>query len=458
MTRPALFICSVFAVSLCASFVIAGGGSQLFKLLPDDGINNDEFGFSVAASGTVGIIGSRAADTVANDNTGSAYLFDLTTGLQLAELAAAQTDPNDQFGFSVGISGQLAIVGALLNGDNGQGAGAAYLFDTQTGLLTQTLFATDFVGSESFDRFGTSVGISGANAIVGAPSAAEGMPQTGAAYIFDTATGTQLRRLAVETESNNNRFGISVAIDGNLAVIGASGDDENAFDAGAAYFYDLSTDTLTRITPADAQAGDEFGISVAIRGDIAVIGARSDDDNGSQAGSAYLYHVPSGALIAKLLSNDGTVNDRFGSSVGISNTTVIVGAFGTNDLGGNSGSAYLFDIATGLQLDELIAGDGQSGDEFGAAVAIDGQRILIGALEDNNKNGFDAGAAYVFEQSSPVCPGDCDGSGAIDFNDLVSMLFEFGNPMFGDGCDADASGGVDFNDLVAALFLFGPCP
>ena len=109
--------------------------------------------------------------------------------------------------------------------------------------------------------------------IVGAPSTSDEGSQSGAAYLIDASTGVQLVRLAPDSLSADDRFGLSVAIHGNIALIGASGDDENGSNAGAVYIYQILENVLTKITPPDAQAGDEFGSSVAIDGPLAVIGA-----------------------------------------------------------------------------------------------------------------------------------------------------------------------------------------
>ena len=449
--------CSALAVSIFAGSVSAGTGNQLFKLLPDNGAADDEFGTSVGVSGSIAVVGSLRADNGAS-NTGAAYLFDVVTGLQMAQLVSAATDANDQFGGAVAISGQTAVVGAQQNNVNGSGAGTVYVFSTATGALIHTLLANDTTGSEAFDLFGGAVGIDGQTVVIGAVGANSAGAQAGAAYIFDAMTGMQSARIAPASLSAGDRFGGAVAISGDIAVIGAVGDDENGSNAGAAYIYHTITQSLTRITPDDAQAGDEFGSAVAIDDGIAIIGAQSDDDNGSQAGSAYVYDTATGQFLFKLLTDDGISNDRFGASASISGTTAVVGAFATDGAGGNSGSAYLFDTTTGLQFAQITADDAASNDEFGTAVAIDGDSIVIGAHEDTNANGSDAGAAYAFGASSPPCLGDCDDSGTINFNDLVSMLFEFGNPTPSDECNADGVGIVDFNDLVATLFLFGPCP
>jgi len=250
-------------------------------------------------------------------------------------------------------------------------------------------------------------------------------------------------------------FGFSVAISDDVAIIGAYGDDDHGAFSGSAYVYDATTgNQLFKLISDDGANGDLLGWSVAISGDIAVVGALNDNDNGSNSGSAYVFDMTTGNQLFKLLADDGAAGDYFGESVGISGTTAIIGAQEDGDNGYLSGSVYVFDVATGNQLFKLLADDGDTFDYFGKSVAISGTTAIVGAVGDAD-NGTDSGSAYIF---GSVCLGDCDGSGTVDFNDLTAMQFVYGPANPGDPCDADESGTIDFNDLVEALFFFGPCP
>jgi hypothetical protein len=125
-----------------------------------------------------------------------------------------------------------------------------------------------------------------------------------------------------------------------------------------------------------------------------------DDDNGSDSGSAYLFDVSTGAQIVKLTPSDGAEGDGFGRSVAISGNLAIVGAEGDDDNGSNSGSAYIFDVTTGTQLAKLVAGDGAPIELFGVWVSIDGNTALVGAPLDDD-NGINSGSAYLFFVPEP---------------------------------------------------------
>ena len=446
-------------------------GDQLFKLLADDGAAGDLFGFSVAISGAPGmemaIVGARRDDD--NGSTsGSAYLFDTATGQQIAKLLPNDGAAADAFGWSVGISGTTAIVGAPGHDDNGTGSGSAYLFDTTTGLQINKLLPKDgAIG----DSFGNSVAISGSIAVVGAmfnDDACPGIPlcDSGSAYLFDTTTGKQIVKLLPDDIAGNMRFGNSVAISGTIAIVGAYWDNDNGPTSGSAYLFDTITGKqLAKLLPDDGATHDWFGRSVGISHkpgmNVAIIGAPLDDDNGTDSGSAYLFDTITGQQIAKLLPDDGGELSRFGLAAAISGTpgkeTAIVGAWSDSDNGYQSGSAYLFDAITGKQLDKLLPDDGAQGDEFGWSVGISGATAIIGAVHDND-NGFHSGSAYLFDAAAPGnCPWDIDDNGIVGASDLLALLANWGTDPDGPP-DFDGDGNVDQSDLAVLLTNWGPCP
>ena len=373
------------------------------KILADDGAAGDHFGLSVAGSGDTAIVGAVFTDPLA---AGSAYLFKdngLGDWSQIAELLAGDGAAGDQFGFSVSISNDTAIVGAHGDDDNGSGSGSAYVFQNDGSGWTQTakLVASDGAAG---DLFGASVSISGNTAIVGAFGDDDNGADAGAAYFFEddgSGTWTQVAKLAAGDGSASDQFGRSVSISGSTAIIGASGHDGNGSDAGAAYvFHDDGTgwSLVDSIAAGDGASGDFFGTSVSISGSTAIIGAFADDDNGVDSGSVYLFEYDGSSWqeLDKLLAADGAAGDFFGTSVSISDGAAIVGAWGDDDQGSDAGAAYLFgDDGTGWsELDKLFAGDGAASDFFGVSVGLSGGTAVIGASGDDD-NGSLAGAAYI---------------------------------------------------------------
>ena len=414
---------------------------QTHKLTADDAAEDDWFGWSVAVSGDVAIIGALRNDSAGQD-AGSAYLCDVTSGYLYDQLFAYDHSPDDFFGFSVSINGDLALVGAVGDDDD---TGSAYVFDVTTGWQLHKLIADD---PAEGDWFGYSVALDGDFALVGAPG---DDTFTGSAYVFDVTTGQQLHKLMADDGAEFDMFGYSVVIDGDLALVGADGDDDYA---GSAYVFDVTTgQQLHKLTADDPAEGDDFGYSVAIDGDLALIGAPGDDDN---AGSAYVFDVTTGQQLHKLTADDPAEWDGFGWSVSISGDIAIIGARNDQARRSGSGSAYVFHLATGQQLDKLLADDAAEGDRFGFSVSISGNVALVGAPGDDDAcpedPECDSGSAYLFE--AVQCPADFDGDGDVDTADLLFLLGAWGTP----NGDVDGDGDTDTADLLALLAAWGECP
>ena len=449
--RRLMLLLAATALVLSTTAAQADLGDQLFKLLADDGTAGNAFGRSVTISGVTAIVG--ASDD--SDNglwSGSAYLFDTTTRQQIAKLLPEDGAALDFFGYSVAISGTTAIVGARMDDDNGIDSGSAYLFDITTGQQIAKLLPND---GEAGDYFGTSVAISGTTAIVGAPEDDDNDGNSGSAYLFDTTTGQQIAKLLPSDGAAGDEFGYSVAIHRASAVVGARGDHDNGNRSGSAYvFHTTSGEQNVKLLPYDGAANDEFGTSVSIRGEIAIIGAPEDRDNGVGSGSAYMFNTITGEQIAKLLPSDGSPLDRFGISVAIGSVTAIVGASGDEDNGDVSGSAYLFDTITGQQIAKLLPDDGAAEDYFGRSGAISGTTAIVGAFW-NDDNGIDSGSAYVF--AAAFCPWDLDDDGAVGPFDLAFLL-GFWGPNPDHPADLDSDGEVGPFDLALLLGNWGSCP
>ena len=197
--------------------------------------------------------------------------------------------------------------------------------------------------------YGLSVAIDGDIAVTGARG---GGNFTGSSYVYERILGvwTEVKKLTASDGASNDTFGTSVAISGTTIIIGAPGDDGTGFDEGSAYIFEKgvtwpATETK-KIVASDAAVFDNFGFSVGISGTIAIIGARTDDGVGSNEGSAYIFEKgvtwPSTETV-KLVASDAFPGGQFGFSVGISGTIAIVGTPFDDDGGTQSGSAYIFE-------------------------------------------------------------------------------------------------------------------
>jgi len=401
---------------------------ELDKLLASDGAAGDCFGYSVSISGDYAIVGA-VFDDDNGTNSGSAYIFyyDGASWSEQAKLLPADGNDGDEFGYSVSISGAYAVVGARLDDDNGINSGSAYIFKRSgTNWSEQAkLLASDGAAG---DQFGRSVSISGAYAIVGAFADDDNGSYSGSAYIFQRSgtTWSQQDKLTASDGAADDWFGISVSISGDYAVIGALADDDSGSNSGSAYifYYDgASWSEQAKLLAADGAAGDFFGWSVSVSGDYAIVGAFDDDDNGSDSGSAYIFKRSgtSWSEQAKLLPADGAADDLFGNSVSISGDYAVVGARLDDDNGINSGSAYIFERSgtSWSQQAKLVASDGAAGDYFGGSVSISGDYAIIGAYGDDD-NGTGSGSAYMFGKI-PCPSADLTGDCLVNFKDFAIM-------------------------------------
>ncbi len=404
----------------------AGVWTQQAILKASNGGPGDLFGFSVAVDGDTIIVGARNEDsnarTVNGDgsnnsasNSGAAYIFTRSAGVwtQQAYLKANNADADDDFGYSVNVSGDTAVVGARLeDGDattvNGNGStnsasgsGAAYVFTRSAGAWTQQAYLKSS-NSGAGDNFGVSVAVDVDTILVGA-SFEDGSATTvngtvndnatsaGAAYVFTRSAGvwTQQAYLKANNSELADLFGIYVALDGDTAVIGSinessnaktvngNGSNNNAPSSGAAYVFTRSAGTWTQqayLKANNSGVDDRFGTSVAVSGDVVVVGANAEDS----------------------------------SSTGIDSTP--------NELAADSGAAYVYFRSSGAwsQQSYLKANQFSPGDFFGGAVAVSGGTVLVGAqLEDGSNTGINStpnelasssGAAYIFTGLGPVVP------------------------------------------------------
>ncbi len=405
-----------FAVVLFIGTVpaLAQTATQVAKLVATDMAEEDNFGFSVAVSGDTAVVGARF-DDAAGSNSGSAYVFVRNpsdgTWTQQAKLTAMGAAAGDNFGFSVSVDGDTAVVGAYQDDDAGSTSGSAYVFTRSGSTWTQQakLTAAD---AATGDHFGFSVAVSGDTAVVGARFDDFRATNSGSAYIFTRSGSTwiQQAKLTASDGAFVDLFGSSVAINVDTIVVGAKNDDDAGSNSGSAYVFTRSGTMWSqqvKLTAGDAAAGDNFGISVAVSGDTAVIGAFLDDDASSQSGSAYVFSRSGSTWTqqSKLTAADAALADQFGISVSVSGDTAVVGAYSDDDAGFQSGSAYVFSRSgsTWTQQAKLTAADAATGDRFGISVSVSGDTAVVGANQDDDA-GANSGSAYVFSLTPPNTP------------------------------------------------------
>lgn len=411
------------------------------KLVPGDGAANDRFGATVAIANGHAVVGAFWDDDNGADS-GSAYIFHQSGADwgQQQKLVASDGAAGDQFGRTVAISGDFALIGAAQNDGNGSDAGAAYIFhyDGNTWVEQQKLVASDGAAS---DYFGAAVAIFGNYALIAATGDDDKGDAAGAAYLFhfDGSTWSEQQKIVASDGVANHKFGFSLQLGANHAIVGATGDSAKGSSAGAAYLFQFTGSAwqeMQKLTASDGAQLDYFGWSVAIFGNTALIGARGDDDAGSYSGSAYIfrYNGTEWLELQKLTASDAGSSDYFGTAVSLSGRYAVIGASGDGSSTVSKGSAYIFSLEgeSWVQREKKKASDGVGGD-FGSAVANDGNSVIIGAVY-NDENGLYAGAAYLYSGFGP----DSDGDGWLDVTDPCPM----DNPN-----DSDRDGVCDSVDI-----------
>ena len=334
--------------------------SQRAKLTASDGANGDNFGYSVAIDGDTVMVGAHNHNGGNGNNSGAVYVFTKpANGWDDAEetvkLTASDAGVRDLFGSSIALKGNTAVIGAYEDSHGGvTRAGSAYVFaKDSSGVWGQTAKLTASDG-EYEDWFGYSVALDDDTVLIGAKLDAHGAQLlSGSAYVFTKPAGGWAdanETVKLTIANTGDRFGHSVAVDGDTAMVGAYLDDTEGPNTGSVYVFTRNASGVwsqqAELTASDAENHDWFGSSVSLDGDTAVIGAYGDDDQGSDAGSVYLFTRGSSGWseTAQFTASDGGTDHHLGGSVALDGNFVVAGAYGGTSVASNSGSAYILGI------------------------------------------------------------------------------------------------------------------
>jgi outer membrane protein assembly factor BamB len=302
------------------------------------------------------------------DPVRSVYIYRADTGELIHTLTrpTPSDNPNFNFGVSLAIDGDRVVIGAsehvaLPGGRIAANAGAAYVYNLQTGQLLHRLVSS--TPRENF-QLGTDVAIHGNVIAVGS---------WGNAYLFNATTGAQLTRL--QPSDTSSQFGISVDLNDSQVVVGANSDGERGTHTGAAYVFDLSTYTETRkIVPDDIDIHDNFGLHVRVDGRNAVIQVPREDVGTEDRGAAYVFDLENGAQLAKLTHpNSASVSDIFGRALDIQGHRVLIGS--------GTGEAFVFDWTTGQALTELLPSLASTDGSYGLGVGLAGNSAVVTGMD-----------------------------------------------------------------------------
>ncbi|MFK7759319.1 MAG: GC-type dockerin domain-anchored protein [Phycisphaerales bacterium] len=435
----------------------------------DPGLIDDSYGWSVSVDGSIAAVGAPDDDG-AGVNAGAVwvYQFDGAGWVEQVKIAGMDTASGDFFGNSVSVSGERIVVGAPGDDDNGSRSGSVYVFEFDGSQWAEAEKLTTLDGG-STDFFGAWVGVDGDRIVAGANRDDDNGQNAGAAYVF-ARTGddwVQEAKLIASDGIEFGEFGMSVAIADELIVVGATGDDSNGVSSGAAYIYRYMENEWVedmKLIASDGIAADFFGEAVDVSEGRVIVGSRWDDDLGSSSGSAYVFAQEDGVWgeQGKLLASDGAAGDSFGFSVSIDGNFASVSAIQTDSGNLNAIKAYLFAFGDGgWDESAIIIDSGVSGTEnTSSAVDLSGDSVFVGSIGRGKLDGFfwQGGIASVFDISCfRLCSADLTLDGDLNFFDVSAFLSLFAASDV--AADFDGDGDLNFFDVSAFLAAFASgCP
>jgi hypothetical protein len=380
------------------------------KAVADDSSPNAWFGLAVAISGNTALIAARNATVEGRAGQGAVYVFQNIGGIwtQTQKLVAHDGAAFDQFGTAITLKGGVAVITAPLAMINGhQWQGAAYVFALSGGSWVQTQKLVAGHGA-AFETFGVSAALNSNSLFIGAGGTNfNGQRLRRLVYVFRLdpgARGWAERQTlnAPDPTDPGSAFGSSVCATETVAMVGACNSTIGGLpNKGEVYVYSQTNGSWllsATLVANDGGARANFGVSIAIEGSTALIGASGATVEGKVGeGAVYRFTLSKGtwSQTEKILAKDGDALNLFGASVGLSHTLAIVGAYVRNSY---KGAAYLMNQVSGQFLTQQKLEDTQGipGDVFGYACAIDGSTALVGAYTKDVNGLPDAGVVFFY--------------------------------------------------------------
>jgi hypothetical protein len=346
---------------------------------PHSAASFDDFGWAVGASEKWLVSTAPGDDSVGGvAQAGAVTVYSATTGRFVRKIRPADLTTGNRFGQAVSVCGDLALIAAP-----GQGDGVVYLCNLATGAVVRK-FASPTPNGE----FGRGVALSAELAVIGAYNEDN---TDGAVYVYRHATTEAPLRIPAPAPATGSNFGLQVAVQNDFVIASAFRSNLAAVDAGAVFVFSSAGQLLTSITDPTPSALHLFGTSLAVSGTEVLVGA---SNHGGQVGRVIRFDLRTGVSKGTLVATDGQTGDIFGAAMAASGNLAVVGAPGDDDNGNDAGSVYVFDLSTGRQLRKLFLPSGSTGASFGISLAIWGNQALAGSLYDDDI-AENSGAAYL---------------------------------------------------------------
>jgi hypothetical protein len=443
-----------------------------------DAMAGDAYGTMVASEGDTAAVGAPLQDELA-EGAGAVYILERDHGGgaewgEAAKILSPDGAINDKFGTTVALGGGTLLVGAPFDDDHGPASGSAYVF-RRDGSLWQFIAKLTAPDGLSNYEFGSFLDVDGNTAVVGNPyDTIPGTPGCGSVYVFQEIGGTWafVTKLFATDAGSYDRLGTSVAVDGDRVLSGAPYAEAPGTHTGAAYVFHRNLGgpnqwgQAAKLTASGDWSSQRLGESVAIHGDVAVVG--DPYGHGSLAGAVYVFQRTPGGQgswieTAKLLAPDPEGGDNFGHAVSIGDVGIAVGTTRADGNGpGLPGVVYLFRRDPAWPLDWIVHAhfspvDGAPDDHFGTSVAVTDSAVVAGAPEDADM-APGSGSAYVFDlHRCERCPADiAPPYGSVGAVDFLALLAAWGTDPGGPP-DLDGNGTVGVEDFLLLLEAWGPC-
>lgn len=443
------------AIDAGAAYVLDADQEGLLRLEEPGPAIRANFGAATAVSGNIVVLGAPEDDTVSN-NSGSAYVFDLSSQHPTIPLVTLRNpDPyaSARFGYSVAVSGDAVVIGTYGGSSDGEPA-KVYVYDLTASDASVPTRVLTSPAATAGDRFGSALAMNGALLAIGAPAGSQPYKDTGMVYLFDLGADPETPALLLEhpIPVRKGFLGTSVAISGRRVIAGApSFQNYPDIFSGAAIVFDLEhpeTPGMVIENPTRSKR-ERFGASVGICGTRIIVGDPSDSSPGTTNGNVFIFDLtmdtPTTPTHHFNFNNRSPSGTLLGGAVGISGTWAFVGS---------RDYSYIYDISRDTletpSLQFLHTPANQVGYDH-ASLAVDGSTFVIGAPSASN-SAFSRGTAFVFKPSLPareqfdaavLAAGlevDLSGPDAIPFDDGSENLIKYAFHMNLSGADFSISG------------------
>ncbi len=412
---------------------VPGGWAEVAKVWASDGAGGDTFGAHLVLDGERLVVGAIWKDGPGLD-AGAVYVFEKQGGawVETQKLAPSDAAPGDWFGREVGLEDDRLVVGAAL-----KGPGAVYVFEHDGSAWSQTAKLEPSDGIDG-DLFGGSLDIDGGRVLVGSHGRDDAGTDSGAAYVYELqgSTWVETAKLTASDPAPEDDFAADVMIHGNTILIASMGDDAAAPDAGSVYVFErdgAAWSQTAELTVPDAKPGDGLGSGMALDGDLAVLGAWLADGSGVDSGAAYVFRRSNGAFVEEAKLSGPVPGGQFGFEIELDGTDVIIGAptsgapgpfAGEARIGRLAGDAKLFACPSWISLSQ----GGVHTLHVGLPANLAGSVYVVAGTTHGTTPGFALGSVAV-----PLNP---------DWYFLHTVSFANNPPLYGTAGFLDTAGGA----------------